>query len=554
MRGPLVPTPGGRRRAAAVAACLGLALGTWAAAGPTAAAPSPSGRRAAESSSATWYAPYVDATLPPEYRAADRAVNPAGQSVLGFVVAATRRSCVASWGDYYSLSSVDTSPLHLGSLVSAMAAEGETPIVSFGGEANQPLADACTSTSSLAAAYAQVVAAYHLRVVDLDIEGAAQGDTAGLARQAAALRAVQAAAGAKGAPLGVWLTLPVATTGMLPVAEQVVNTMLDGGVALSGVNLMTMYFSPSPGDGAPMLAAVESSLTAAHAQLATIFASHGVALGAAGVWAHMGATVQIGQAGIADQAFTVADAQGLVGFAEAHGLGRVSDWSANQDTPCGSPSAPTVGGYSNYCSGVVQTPGQFGAVFAQLTGSATATTLVRSATVSTATPPGSTTTPTTTTGSGAGGGGPGSSGPPAGSGGAPPQVGVTGGSFPAWSPLVPYPAGYKVDRAASVYQAKWWNQGIDPSHDAAAPWGVPWRLVGEKGSAGPPWTPRKLPPGTDPAWSPSTVYVVGDRVLYGGVPYEAKWWNEGSSPGDEATSPSASPWKPLFAVPGEPGT
>jgi len=355
----------------------------------------------AQLSSATWYAPYVDATLPPEYLSADRSVNPADQTVFGFIVSTRSAGCTPSWGDYFSLSSINSSTLHLGSVISAMQAEGEQPIVSFGGEDNQPLADACTTANALASAYEQVIGAYHLKIMDFDIEGAAQGDTAALLRQAHAIKEVQAQAAAQGSSIGIWLTVPVGVTGMQPVAENVVNTMLNGGVELSGVNLMTMYFSPSPGDGAPMLSAVEGALDASHGQLDSLFASHGIDLSAAQVWRHMGATVQIGQAGIADQAFTVTDAQGLVSFAEAHAIGRISDWSANQDAPCGSASDPTVGGYSTYCSGVVQTPGQFGQIFGQLTGLATTTPLLGVGGTATSDPSGSsggskTSAPTTT--------------------------------------------------------------------------------------------------------------------------------------------------------------
>lgn len=423
----------------------------------------------------TWYAPYVDATLPPEYPSADTSANPARQTAFGFVVAASAGSCAPSWGTFYGLSGIDRSQLALGSVLSAMRAEGEVPIVSFGGEANQSLADACTSASALTAAYAQVVAAYHLRVLDFDIEGAAQGRTGALARQARAIHALQARAGASGGRLGVWLTLPVATTGMLPVAEHVVDAMLNGGVDLSGVNLMTMYFSPSPGDGAPMLSAVEGALTASNRQLRRLFAAHGIPLGTAQVWAHMGATVQIGQASVPDQAFTVADARGLVGFASAHGLGRVSDWSANQDAPCGSASAPSVGGYSNLCSGVVQAAGQFGTTFARLTGSATATRLLHPRSASSVQPP----APSRSAGRGA----------------APPRTPPpraprrpVAGSYPAWSPSDPYPAGAKVVAGGEVYAAKWWNRGVDPTTPAAHPWDTPWKplftIPGEASAGG----------------------------------------------------------------------
>ena len=539
---------GPRRLAAWVAALVGCVGGGLAAIVPLlgGAPPAPPAGASAVSG-ATWYAPYVDATLPPEYASANPTVNPARQTAFGFIVAASAGSCVPSWGTYYSLSGVNGSPLQLGSVIQAMKAEGEVPIVSFGGEANQPLADVCTSASALATAYQQVVDAYGLRVIDLDIEGAAQGSTAALAIQAEAIRQVQAEAAAQGSPLGVWLTLPVATTGMLPVAEGVVDAMLAGGVRLSGVNLMTMYFSPSPGDGAPMLASVESALTAAHGQLQRLFASHGLILTSAQLWGHMGATIQIGQASIPDQAFTVADAQGLVSFAETNGLGRVSDWSANEDAPCGSASNPTVGGYSNFCSGVVQTPGQFGAVLSQLRGSALSTPLLPAVTSEGAslspTPPSRTSPPPATT-----------TPPPPPTTTPPPTVpmGPVAGSFPAWSASTPYPAGSTVVREGNVYRARWWSQGQDPAQPVGAPWDTPWSLVGPVAAGSAPWSPPALPGGTYPGWSSSAVYVAGDDVLFQGSAYQAKWWNQGDSPGDALSDPYGSPWKPLFSVPGSP--
>jgi chitinase len=61
-----------------------------------------------------------------------------------------------------------------------------------------------------------------------------------------------------------------------------------------------------------------------------------------------------------------------------------------------------------------------------------------------------------------------------------------------------------------------------------------------------------LPAGTYPAWSKETVYQKGDKVLYQGLPYQAKWNNQGVSPATESTDPSGSAWKALYSVPGEP--
>ena len=509
--------------------------------------------------SGTWFAPYVDTTLPPMYAVADPASDPAGQSAFGFIVSKTATDCTPSWGTYYSLSQADSAPLFVSRAFSAMEAEGKTPIISFGGEANTTLADACSTEGALLSAYRGVIEHYGLEakpaVVDLDIEGAAQGDIAAINRQAAALAQLQATAAAAGGTLGVWLTLPVATTGLLPVAQNVVRAMLAAGVRLSGVNVMTMYFWPSPGNGAPMLAAVESALEATHGQLSRLFASEGVAADSAQVWEHEGATVQIGDAGIPDQAFTVSDAKGLVAFAGQVGLGRISMWSINQDQPC---ADGATGGYSTYCSGVTQAPLAFDDTFAALEGSALSTPLLPAATgapVTTALPSGSTptrtSTPQSTSDPQSTSTAQATSDPQSTSDPTPSPSSVTG-TFPAWSASMPYPGGYKVLLGTTVFQAKWWNEGVVPVANPTTRWSTPWKVVGSVPSGTQPWTPPTLAPGTYPTWSPSVVYTAGKDVLFEGLGYQAKWWNDGTAPDPLTAAAGNSPWKPLWVVPGEP--
>jgi hypothetical protein len=187
---------GAWRRGASAALAVGLSALGWSAS--SRAMPLHARLASSVTSVQTWYAPYVDATLPPEWPAANPSIDPSKQDVFGFIVAARNQPCAPSWGDYYSLSGINSSELHLGSVISSMQAEGEVPIVSFGGEANQPLADVCSSASALAGAYEQVVDAYHAKVLDFDIEGAAQGQSADLVRQAEAIQHEREGTGIKG--------------------------------------------------------------------------------------------------------------------------------------------------------------------------------------------------------------------------------------------------------------------------------------------------------------------------------------------------------------------
>ena len=200
----------------------------------------------------------------------------------------------------------------------------------------------------------------------------------------------------------------------------------------------------------------------------------------------------------------------------ANGLGRVSSWSINRDAPC-SASFADVMVLSNTCSSVAQEPLDFANVFTSLTGRAPS--LADSVTVTD-----------------------------------PPQVidDPATSPFPLWRPDAQYPGSYKVVRGGMVYEAKWYTQGVDPSKPVANEWESPWSLVGPVGPTDEPYTPTTLEPGTHAAWSPLKLYSKADKVLFDGLPYEARWANQGEAPSTQFPVGPESAWNPLFTLPGEP--
>src|SRR6202012_5393410 len=96
------------------------------------------------------------------------------------------------------------------------------------------------------------------------------------------------------------------------------------------------------------------------------------------------------------------------------------------------------------------------------------------------------------------------------------------------------------------------NSGDDPSAQVQSSWQTPWELLGPVVPGAAAAAIPTLAAGTYPAWSVVALYQSGDKVLYQGLPYQAKWSNQGVSPATQATDPSGSPWKALFTVPGEP--
>jgi cellulose synthase/poly-beta-1,6-N-acetylglucosamine synthase-like glycosyltransferase len=462
----------------------------------------------------TWFAPYADVTLTPTYQFQNAAANPARQTVLGFVVADPGAGCTPSWGAAYTLAQADQS-LAMSSRIAQVQQEGAQAIVSFGGQAHTPLDVACTSASSLAAAYQSVIDRYQLTTIDLDIEGAALNNFSAEQRRAAAVAELEQSAARAHRQLSVWLTLPVEPSGLQDNALSVIESMLRDHVSITGINVMTMDFSPVPKAGTGMLKPVEQALTATHAQLADLYPRYGVELRSQQIWQRMGATVMIGQNDIKTENFTVTNARGLSSFAAAQHLGRVSIWSVNRDSQCGS-AFPQTGLLSNTCSGTPESGLQFSKVLDGLNGTATATSAA---------------------------------------GNVQPAVANTNPAdapFPQWSATAAYPSGYKVVEDGEIFQSKWYNTGVDPQTQVQYSWQSAWELLGPvlPGDHAP--VTAKPSAGTYPAWSITTEYHAGNRVLYGGLPYQAKWNNEGTAPQSGTSTSSNSPWQSLETVPGEP--
>jgi chitodextrinase len=457
----------------------------------------------------TWFAPYVDVTLTPTFQFQSSITDPTRQSVLGFVVAASSAQCTPSWGGAYSLDQANQA-LAIGSRIAQLQQGGQQAIVSFGGKANTSLDVACPTAAALTAAYRSVISTYNLTTIDLDVEGSALDNFGAETRRAQAIAALERA----DPKLNVWLTLPVEKNGLQGDALSVLASMLRNHVTLAGINIMTMDYTSVPA-GTTMGQMAEDALNATAAQLATVYPQYGIRLHTQQIWQRLGATVMIGQNDMRGQNFTIGDAQTLVSFAAANHLGRLSIWSINRDSQCGS-SFPETGLLSNTCSGTTQSGLEFTQTFTALKGAAVI--LPSSGNVQPVAP----------------------------------DTNPADAPYPQWSASASYPLGYKVVENGEIYQAKWYNTGDDPSAQVQFAWQTPWELLGPVLPGGHQSAIFTLPPGSYPAWSQGKAYHTGAKVLYEGLPYQAKWPNQGVSPATEASDPSGSAWKALYTIPGEP--
>lgn len=312
--------------------------------------------------SGAWFGGYVDLTLVPPYRLADSPSLGSTSTLLSFIVADPADPCEPSWGGVYSLEQANAQ-LDLDGQVDRFREAGNDVVVSFGGQLGNELATTCTDAEHLAQAYLAVISKYGLDIVDLDVEGPGPADQPAAKRRAAAIAKIQAARD-PAAPLRVWLTLPVAASGLTEEAETSVATMLEAGVDLAGVNIMTMNFDTLP-PGRTMLTESISAAEGTRRKLGTLYEAKGQHLTDAELWNKIGLTPMIGTNDMPGQTFTLKDAEALNAFALERGIGRMSFWSLNRDRACTASDKGTLEkGVSNLCSGVKQDAG----VFAKLLG------------------------------------------------------------------------------------------------------------------------------------------------------------------------------------------
>ncbi|MFF1831700.1 chitinase [Paenarthrobacter sp. NPDC058040] len=450
----------------------------------------------AAAASPSVFAGYVDVTATPRYAFEQPANANAKSVVLSFIVADAKDGCTPSWGTYYSLDAA-ASGLDLDRRIARLRQSGGDVSVSFGGLTNKELSTACTDEAKLKAAYKSVVDRYQLTSIDLDIEGAALTDKAALARLATSVGELQKEKAA-GKGLAVWLTLPVAPSGLTQEGTATVKQMLDSGVDLAGVNIMTMDYGDSRVPGQSMLQASIAAAEATHSQLGEVFKAANQDLGAQTMWRKIGLTPMIGQNDVVADVFTMADAQGLHDFAESKGVGRMSMWSLNRDAECG-PNYPTISVVSDACSGV----SQGGALFSAVLGAdiAAKSTSATSAAVPTDTGTASAVVDDPAT-----------------------------SPYPVWSPIATYVKSDRVVWQGNVYEAKWWTKNDVPNNPVAAGAAAPWTLIGPVLPGDRPQPEITVPEGTYPAWSSATVYRKGDRVMLENHVFEAKWWVQTQSP------------------------
>lgn len=466
-----------------------------------------------DASHAPWFASYVDVTATPTYSFEQVGSSANRDAILSFIVADPGSACTPSWGGAYTMDQASAS-LDLDRRIARLQQQNGSVAISFGGLDNQELAVTCTDPAKLLDAYQSVVTRYNINTIDLDLENTGLTNSSADARRATAIAELQSARRKAGKPLAVWVTLPATPQGLAEDGTNAVSQLLAAHVDLAGVNVMTMDYGSSLASGQTMLTGSESAMTQTERQLGILYQQAGIHLNESSLWAKLGATPMIGQNDTYNEVFTIDDAKAFNKFALSHGVMRMSMWSANRDITCGS-NYVALKVVSDSCSGVNEGTTNFATLLSNgfkgdISLSAGLVTTADPNSNSTQAPDNPATSP-----------------------------------YQIWSPSGAYLEGTKVVWHHNVYQSKWWTQGDVPDSPVLQSWQTPWVLIGPVLPGEKPIPQATLPEGTYPDWTGTTTYNTNDRVLFNGVPYQAKWWNQGQSPAAATSNPDASPWVPL---------
>jgi chitinase len=459
-----------------------------------------------------WFAPYVDVTATPQFgfEQADVFANQKNL-VLSFIVSSHNDACEPSWGGTYSLDDAG-SKLDLDRRVARYRQQGGNVAISFGGALNDELAINCKDEEKLKHAYLKVIERYGIDTIDLDIEGEGLKDADAMKRRSLVIVDLQKQLKSEDKKLAVWLTLPVWPSGLTEDGTNAVTEVLANGVDLAGVNVMTMDFAEGRDKDQSMQEASERALVETHRQLGILYNRAGIYLSGSSLWSKIGATPMIGQNDVEDEIFSLDDAEGLNEFASTKGIARMSMWSANRDIECGENYVNTSV-VSDSCSGVKQERFAFAGklskgFYGDLSSNASLVTTGETEKEQE-------------------------------------QDDPQKSPYQIWKKSGAYLQGTKVVWHHNVYEAKWWTSGDLPDNPVLQAWETPWKLIGPVLPGDTPVPQRTLPEGTYPNWSGTEIYDTGQRVLFNGVPYQAKWWTQGDSPAASTSNPDSSPWAVL---------
>ncbi|WP_432886289.1 cellulose binding domain-containing protein [Kribbella sp. CA-245084] len=230
-----------------------------------------------------------------------------------------------------------TRPLQGGadaSAIAAIRAGGGDVVPSFGGWSGNKLGPNCSTPEALAGAYQQVISAYNLKAIDIDIENSDEFENEAVQdRILTALKIVKQ----NNPGIQTIVTFGTSTTGPTYYG----NRLIDQSKAL-GANIDIFTLMPFDFGSSNIYNDTVGASQGLNNKLKSTFG-----WSTAEAYAHQGIS---GMNGLSDQQemTTTATWQNITNWAKSNGLGRLAFWSVNRDRGCAG------GGVVSNCSGIAQ--------------------------------------------------------------------------------------------------------------------------------------------------------------------------------------------------------
>ncbi|MFI7675704.1 cellulose binding domain-containing protein [Actinophytocola sp. NPDC049390] len=218
--------------------------------------------------------------------------------------------------------------------INAIRAAGGDIVPSFGGWSGNKLGPNCSTAQALAGAYQQVINAYNLKAIDIDIENSDEFENDTVRNRILdALKIVKQ----NNPGIQTIVTFGTTTTGPNYYGNQLIERAAAINAGIDVFTIMPFDFG-SANIGTDTINAAEGLKNKLKSAFGWTDAQ---------AYAHMGIS---GMNGLSDQQemTSVATWTSIRDWAKARGLGRLAFWSVNRDRPC------PGGGVVSNCSGISQ--------------------------------------------------------------------------------------------------------------------------------------------------------------------------------------------------------
>jgi hypothetical protein len=229
--------------------------------------------------------------------------------------------------------------------INAIRAAGGDIEISFGGWSGNKLGPNCATPQALAGAYQQVINAYGLRYIDIDIENSDEFEN-----EAVQDRILNALKIVKQNNPGITTIITFGTSQSGPNwwGTRLINRAAELQANIDNFTIMPFDF----GCAGSMSACTQSAAEGLRAALRTAFGWTD-----AQAYAHMGIS---GMNGLSDQQELTTPAMwtAIRDYARSRGIARLATWSVNRDRPC------PGGGVQSSCSGIAQADWEFTRIMA----------------------------------------------------------------------------------------------------------------------------------------------------------------------------------------------